>query len=46
MWHVGGTSSFANIDGMRHLDEPGINGKTIIKWICKKNDKKEWTGCM
>jgi hypothetical protein len=31
-------------EGKRHLEDPGIDGRIIVKWILQKWDVGAWTG--
>ena len=32
------------IEGKNHLEEPGIDGREILRWIFRKWDVRVWTG--
>ena len=49
MWHVRGKGQvYARVGGnlreRNHLENPGIDGRTIIKWIFRKWDMGAWAG--
>jgi len=31
-------------EGKNHLEDPGIDGRIILRWICRKWDVSAWTG--
>jgi len=31
-------------EGKRHLEDPGIDGRIIIRWICRTWGVRAWTG--
>jgi len=30
----------------KHLDDPGVVGRIILRWIFRKRDVRAWTGAM
>jgi hypothetical protein len=35
---------FSKPDGKRHLEDPGVYGRLILRWIFRKWDVGVWTG--
>jgi len=31
-------------EGKNHLQDPGVDGRIILKWLCRKCDVGVWTG--
>jgi len=37
---------YGNLRERDHLEDPGIDGRIILRWIFKKWDVEAWTGSM
>jgi hypothetical protein len=35
-----------NLRERDHLEDPGVEGRIIIRWIFRKRDMRAWTGSM
>jgi len=35
---------WGNLRERDHLEEPGVDGRIILRWICRKWDVGAWTG--
>ena len=35
---------WGNLRARENLNDPGIDGRIILRWICKKWDVEVWTG--
>ena len=32
------------LEGKNHLEDPGVDGRIILRWIFRKRDVRTWTG--
>jgi len=50
MWRVWGRGEsytrfwWGNLRERNHLKDPGVDGRTILRWISKKRDVRVWSG--
>jgi len=50
MYHVWGREEvykevwWGNLRERDHLEDPGIDGRIILRWIFRKWDERAWTG--
>jgi len=35
---------WGNLKERDHLGDPGVDGRVILRWICRKWGKKAWNG--
>jgi hypothetical protein len=40
----GGSGLVGKLDGKRPLEDPGVDGRIILRWIFRKWDVGLWTG--
>lgn len=52
MWHIRGGQKvhtefwWENLMERDHLEDLGVAGRIILKWICKKWDEETWTALL
>jgi hypothetical protein len=51
MWHVWGEERCikgfgGEIYGRDHLEDPGVDGRLILRWIFRKWDVRGWAGAI
>jgi hypothetical protein len=41
---MGGEKRWGNLRRRDHLEDPGVDGRIILRWIFRKWDVEVWTG--